>query len=141
MARTEAWEFLTFVDVCWQRPNAPARFLFPQSRVPNLDLTVPRVAAARGQAPAVGAESQAQDEAGLATQRHRLGGRGRLQVPYFDGRVPTARGQVAAVGAEDNLPDIIPMALQRREFCARLCVPVNVPNLDGMIARRLVGEG
>src|SRR5262245_50743551 len=70
--------------------NVPAhlRLLSPEAGVPDLDLSPARVAAGRGQAPSVGAEGQAADNAGVAAQRDRLGRRGRLQVPDLHGRVP-----------------------------------------------------
>src|SRR5262245_59514791 len=105
----------------------PARLVLPQSRVPNPDLTVARVAAARGEA-AVGAERQTHDRAGVTVQCDGVGRLGRLQVPHLHGRVPTSGGQVAAVGAESHSPDITPMPLQRPELWVSLPLPIHVPD-------------
>ena len=102
---------------------------------------MPRIAAARGQPPAIGAEGQALDKAGVSAERDRLRRFGRFKVPNLHGRVPASRGQVAAIGAEGDLPDITSVALQRAEFCVRLRVPVHVPDFHCMIARRQVAAG
>src|SRR5215831_20717202 len=59
----------------------PLARVLPQGRIPNLDLPVAGVAAARGEAPAVGAKRQAADKASMAAQSDGLRGVLRLQIP------------------------------------------------------------
>src|SRR6476469_7162171 len=98
---------------------------------------MPRIAAARCEPPAIGAEGQALDKAGVSAERDRLRRFGRFKVPNLYSRVPTSRGEVAAARTKGDLPHITSVALQRAKVCVTLRVPIDVPNFHCMIARRL----
>src|SRR6516225_9491757 len=77
------------------------RFLFPQTRIPNLDFPFALVAATGGQAFAVGAKGQAPNRPGESAQLLDLGER--LPIPDPDDNLSPARcGEVLAIRAEGD---------------------------------------
>src|SRR5262245_11071735 len=90
------------------------------------------IAASRDQQPAIGAERQAADKAGVTAEAaDQLSG---VAVPDFHGAVLTRRGEPFSVGAERHGVDVSVVSL---EGLKRLAV-LHVPDLDGV--RRTPGR-
>src|SRR5262245_26796257 len=104
----------------------PSSFLVQLRQVPDLDRMI---AASRDQDPAVGAERQAADEAGMAAEvEEQLAG---AAVPDFHGAVLPRRGYPPAlvVGAERQGVDLPVVPPEGEKFSAGL----HVPDLDRVL--------
>src|SRR5262245_6586374 len=93
------------MDSLTARPFVPAR------HIPDLHRAI---AASRDEAPAVGAERQAHDHAGMAAQR--LPPLPGLGVPENDRGVLARRGEPAAIRADGHSDDVAAMAGEATEL-------------------------